>query len=143
MIVRKKLRSGVEKKGDENKEGTRLIELNKFDPRIETDRQISENNLSSFLESVQKLNKNAVIFKSIESLGVTNETNFTHMEMQSICAKTIPESENHDEQALIKLLMHNLCTNEQMIRNIEIATRGESTNKLWFDLRKGRIYGGP
>ena len=66
-----------------------MNELSAFDPRIESHRQISSDDVSNFLHKVQIINKNAVLFKSIETCDTTVCSDFSSLIVQNIKEKVL------------------------------------------------------
>ena len=79
IVVRKIVRTelGENSKTEINREENRMIELNKFDPKITKHQDITGDRLSNLLFSLSKSNPNAVLFKSIEECAIPTKSNIT------------------------------------------------------------------
>ena len=56
---------------DENREETQQKNVNAFDPRIESHRAMTSDDVSRLIRNIQLINEDFVLFKSIESLSIT------------------------------------------------------------------------
>ena len=66
IYVRKKERSNLEKKHGTNFEEIRCQALSEFDPRIASQRRITNEEVSDLYASLHECSPSAVVFKSIE-----------------------------------------------------------------------------
>ena len=70
--MRKRLAFSENKNVDKiPREEARMKDLSAFDPRIKIHRQINSDDVLNFFHNVQIINKNAVLFKSIETCDTT------------------------------------------------------------------------
>ena len=133
IYVRKKERSNLEKKHGANFEEIRCQALSEFDPRIASQKRITNEEVSDLFASLHECSPSAVVFKSIEE---------PH---DSACMKTLYMSElaknskHGDKEKQVEQFLQGLVTTQQEIEKIEQLTRGQSGNKLWLRAREGRL----
>ena len=68
---------GENSKTESNQEENSMTELNKFDPRITEDQNMTGDRLSNLLFSLSKSNSDVVLFKSIEGCAIPAKSNLT------------------------------------------------------------------
>ena len=70
----------------------RIKDPSAFDPRIESHRQINSGGVSNFFHRVQIINKNAVLFKSIETCDTTVCSDFSSLIIQNEKEKVLSQN---------------------------------------------------
>ena len=115
-----------------------MKELTAFDPRIESHRQISSDDVSNFFDKVQIINKNAVLFKSIEICDTTVCSDFSSLIVQNIKEKVLLQN-TKTEQETTQIFPKNMSVSDKTIQLLEKATRGQSENELWRQIHLGRL----
>ena len=80
-----------------------MKELNSFDPRIESQRQINSDNISHFFINIQLINETVVLFKSIESLSTKVVADFSRIIVDNMKEKIITQSPTTELEATEKL----------------------------------------
>ena len=73
-------------------EETRMKELNSFDPRIESQRQINSDNILHFFINIQLINETVVLFKSIETLSTKVVADFSRIIVDNMKEKILTQS---------------------------------------------------
>ena len=68
---------GENSKTEINREENKMIELNKFDPRIKEHRNITRDRLSKHPFTLSKSKSDAVLFKYIERCAISTKSNLT------------------------------------------------------------------
>ena len=90
LFVRKKLSSSENKIVDKTPDKeVRMKDLSAFDPKIESHRQFISDDVSNFSHKIQIINKNAVLFKSIETCDTTVCSDFSSLIVQNIKEKVL------------------------------------------------------
>ena len=74
---------------------------------------------------MQLINKELVLFKSIESLSITSKENLKHALIENMKYKVLHQSKNTSEAELVQIFIQKLNLSAQVIANIEKATRGQ------------------
>lgn len=92
-----------------------LEELEAFDPRIESQREIDTNHLSQFFRKVQEINRDAVLFKSIETLSTTVMTDFSNTIVHNVKERVLAKKLNTEQEAT-QLLLNELRLNDKIIK---------------------------
>ena len=115
-----------------------LFLLNAFDPRIESHRQINLDGVSNFFHKVQIINKNVVLFKSIEICDTTVCSDFSSLIVQNIKEKVLLQN-TKTEQETTQIFLKNMSICDKTIKQLKKATRGQSENELWHQIRLGRL----
>ena len=135
IVVRKKIRTklGENSKAEINQEENRMIELNKFDPRITKHQNMTGDRLSNLLFSLSKSNPDAVLFKSIEECAIP-KSNLTVLGI----ANSISLENLNDDEKIAKFL-RCLCFSDNDVQAIEKMTRTQSKSPRWKEHRKGRL----
>ena len=130
LIVRKRLRTDEDKES-KNRERTRMKDLQKFDPRIENHREFNEAKFKSFLENVEKLHDNAVIFKSLESPSISADQQTT-VDIEEVCHIVTQENPQAGDTDLTRIFLEKLLTlsTDKTIRYIQYNTREQSNSEL-------------
>ena len=136
IVVRKIVRTelGENSKTEINREENRMIELNKFDPKITKHQDITGDRLSNLLFSLSKSNPNAVLFKSIEECAIPTKSNITVLGI----ANSISLENLNDNEKIAKFL-RCLCFSDNDVQAIEKMTRTQSKSPRWKKHRKGRL----
>ena len=136
IVVRKKIRTklGENSKTEINREENRMIELNKFDPRITKHQNMTGDRLSNLLFSLSKSNPDAVLFKAIEECAIPTKSNLTVLGI----ANSISLENLNDDEKIAKFL-RCLCFSDNDVQAIEKMTRTQSKSPRWKEHRKGRL----
>ena len=113
--------------------------LNAFDPRIESHRPITSDDVSGLIRNIQLINEELALFKSIESLSITSKENYKHNLIENIKYKVLHQNKNTSEDELVQIFIQKLNISAQVIANIEKATRGQSRESLWYKVGSGRL----
>ena len=80
LLVRKRLASSENKKVKKiPRKEARMKERSAFSPRIESHRQISSDDVSNLFHKIQIINKNEILFKSIETCDTTICSDFSSL----------------------------------------------------------------
>ena len=91
--------------------------------------------VSSLYQNLLKTSPNAVVFKSIEGLGIP-DSNLSSL--RDIAAEVITSKDVSDDEKISTFLKKiDLTTNQR--RRSEKATCGQADTNIWTDARKGRI----
>ena len=69
-----------------------MKELNSFDPRIESQRQINSDNILHFFINIQLINETVVLFKSIETLSTKVVADFSRIIVDNMKEKILTQS---------------------------------------------------
>ena len=148
LVVRKKLATVEAKKHDSiPREEKRMKDLQEFDPRAEHHRDINTENLSNFIRKVQVIKKDAVLFKSIETMSNTVISDHSGLLIENLKEKALlnaPTAQKTTDTATIEqetteAFVRSLCATDIQIKNLEYATRNQSKQDLWHQARKGRL----
>ena len=138
IFVRKRLSSDGDKLGNDHK-WKRMENLQKFDPRVERDRDLDEIRFKGFLGRIEETNPNAVILKSVECLSTSTDQQ-TPSDMEELSSIVREENSNDEEGELMRIFIENLGNiKKQTIDFIEANTREQSSNDLWFKMREERL----
>ena len=136
IVVRKKIRTklGGNSKTEIDQEENKMIELNKFDPRITEHQNMTGDRLSNLLFSLSKSNPDAVLFKSIEGCAIPTKSNLTVLGITNFASL---ENLNDDEK--IAKFLRCLCFSDNDVQAIEKMKRTPSKSPHWKERRKGRL----
>ena len=136
IVARKKIRTklGENSKTEINQEENRMIELNKFDPRITKHQNMTGDRPSNLLFTLSKSNPDAVLFKSFEECAIPTKSNLTVL---GFANSTSLENLNDDEK--IPEFLRCLCFSDNDVQAIEKMTRTQSKSLRWKEQRKGRL----
>ena len=104
--------------------------LNAFDPPIESHKAITSDDVSGLIRNIQLINKELVLFESVESHSITSKENYKHALIENIKYKVLHQNKNTSEAELVQIFIQKLNLSAQVIANIEIATRGQSRESL-------------
>ena len=120
IVVRKKIRTklGGNSKTEINREENRMIELNKFDPKITEHQNITEDRLSNLLFSLSKSNSDAVLFKSIEGCAIPVKSNLTVL---GIANSVSLENLNDDEK--IAKFLRCICFSDNDVHGVQAIAK--------------------
>ena len=120
IVVRKKIRTklGGNSKTEINREENRMIELNKFDPKITEYQNITEDRLSNLLFSLSKSNSDAVLFKSIEGCAIPAKSNLTVL---GIANSVSLENLNDDEK--IAKFLRCICFSDNDVQGVQAIAK--------------------
>ena len=123
IVVWEKIRAklGENSKTEINREENRMIELNKFDPRITKHQNMTGDKLSNLLFSLSKSNPDAVLFKCIEECAIPTKSNLTVLGISNSISL---ENLNDDEK--IAKFLRCLCFSDNDVQAIEKLTRTQS-----------------
>ena len=81
-----------------------MKDLSTFDPRTESHKQINSDDVSNFFCKIQISNKNAVLFKSIESCDTTVCSGFSSLIVQNIKEK-VPLHNTKTGQVVMQIFL--------------------------------------
>ena len=135
IIVRKKTAS-KEGNVEGSREELRMKALNEFDPRREFHRQTSDQQKHVFFQNIEEVNKSAVLFKSLDKR--VQEIDISNLTIDCCVSRTL-EHDFGGQDTLTHSFLSNLHMTEASILKVEKETLGQSDNKLWFDMRRGRL----
>ena len=142
IVIRKKLRSKMGKVPEVGvelcRENTRMIELNKFDPRERLLQNMTGERLSLLLHGLSKSNPNAVLFKSVEGISIPS-TKSHNLSITGIANEIINSNENQSPSDQVTTLLKQLCFSEKEVATVEKLTRDQSNSAEWMEHRKGRL----
>ena len=108
-----------------------------FDPRKACDRVLTNERVSDLLRKIKECQPSSCVLNSIEHAkddGLPRplkEKALAFMSVKTNKSKTC-------EEIASSFLEHCQMTNDE-VKRVEIETRGQSGNKMWFDQREGRI----
>ena len=138
IVVRKKIRSQMGENPEDmestNREETRMIELNKFDPREKVHQKMTNERLSLLIHKLSHSNPSAVVFKSIEEMSIPTSKNLTVIGIATEVSKI-----NLSDSEKITKLLKKLIFSDKEKSSVESTTRNQSESKCWIDHRKGRL----
>ena len=103
----------------------RIKDPGAFDPRIESHRQINSGGVSNFFHRVQIINKNAVLFKSIETCDTTVCSDFSSLIIQNEKEKVLSQNIK-TEQEKTQAFPKNMSMSGITIEQVEKNTRGQN-----------------
>ena len=113
--------------------------LNSFDPRIESYRAITSDDVSKLIRNIQLINEKLVLYKSIESHSVTSKENYKHALIENMKYKLLHQNKNTSEAELVQIFIQNLNLSAPVTTNIEEATQGQSRESLWYKVISVRL----
>ena len=96
-------------------EEARMKDLSAFNPRIESHRQINSDDVSNFFHKVQIINKNAVLFKSIEICDTTVCSGLSSLIVQNIKEKVLLQNTKTEQEAT-QIFLKNISTFDSTIQ---------------------------
>ena len=136
IAAQKKIRTkfGENSKTEINREENRMVELNKFDPRITKHQNMTGDRLSNLLFSLSKSNPHAVLFKSTEECAIPTKSNLTVLRI----ANSISLENLNDDEKIAKFL-RCLSFSDNDVQAIEKMTRTQSKSPRWKEHRKGSL----
>ena len=108
-----------------------------FDPRKACDRVLTNERVSDLLRKIKECQPSSCVLNSIEHAkddGLPRplkEKALAFMSVKTNKSKTC-------EEIASSFLEHCQMTNDE-VKRVEIETRGQSGNKMWFDQQEGRI----
>ena len=106
---------------------------------METDRKLNADYISELIKNVQLVDEHVVLFKSIESRTLTYGNNFSNLFLESIANNLLFKHKKCSQSELTVLFLEKIKVSEETIGIVEKSTRAESNEKLWFELRSGRL----
>lgn len=136
LMIRKDKRTRDEAKGDNP--GIISESWKQFDPRRDGQRERSETRMQEFVDKYQFHNPNAVLFKTLEKSDDSDEI-LELRPLEEIANTFAQRNKDLSGDDLISSFMESLCINQESAKKLEERTRGQATNKTWFQQRKGRI----
>ena len=114
------------------------LELRKrFDPRRPCDRKLTNERVSDLLSKIKECEPSACVLNSIEHAkddGLPQPLK----EKASAFMSVVVKNEKPCEEIASQFLEQCQMTSHE-VKRVEIETRGQSGNKLWFEQREGRI----
>ena len=92
----------------------------------------------TFFYKIQIINKNAALFKSIETCDTTVCSDFSSSVVQNIKEKVLLQNTKTGQET-IQIFLKNMNMSDKTIQQLEKATGGQSDNEVWCQIRLGRL----
>ena len=129
LICEEKISFFIKKSVDKiPREKARMKNFSAFDPRIDIHRQV--NDVWNLFPKVQIINKNAFLFKSIETYDTTVCSDFSSLIIQNIKEKVLFQNTKTEEETAL-ILLKNMSISNKRVQQLEKATRRQSSNSPW------------
>lgn len=105
-----------------------------FDPRIRVKNEDENARVSKFLGHMRKFAPDAAVLLNF----AVEEGNDYPLPITEI-AEAVKQQEGLSEQAMLETFMSKLSFNDSQLNELEKATKGQASNKIWKEQRRGRI----